>query len=280
MFDFRWNFLSRFSKLHSTCPEEFVEGKNSHRRKTVFLIFFRSLGGSFSAESSQLHSTCSEKQIEEKFFSWEKHYFFLLIFGLRAKSFLQSCKTASYISRAKFARKKYFFGEILVFGLFSKTFSDCQRIFLVGVVKPAFCVSSETFWRSWFLWERTRIWTKFFLHLKRESFWLLVKFSVKILKTAFYVSGRICWRKIFSSEKNSIFNFLSEFGRTFSAESSKLHSTCSDKQIEEKHFYWEKHCFFLLIFGLRAKSFLQSCKTASYISRAKFGRKKYFLVKF
>ena len=107
-FDFWWNFPSRFSKLHSKCPEEFVEGKYFHRRKTVFLIFFRSLGGSFSAESSKLHSSSSEKQIEENYFYWEKLYFFLLIFGLRAKSFLQSFKTASYISRAKFGRKKYF----------------------------------------------------------------------------------------------------------------------------------------------------------------------------
>ena len=245
----------------------------------MFLIFFRSLGGSFSAESSQLHSTCSEKEIEEKIF-FEKNFisfFWFSDFERRA-----SCRVVKL--QATYPEQnsdgKCNFGEIFIFRPFSKIFSYCQRIFLVGVVKPAFCVSSETFWRSWFLWERTRILTKFFLHLKRESFWLLVKFSVKILKTAFYVSGRICWRKIFSSEKNSIFNFLSEFGRMFSAESSKLHSTCSDKQIEEKHFYWEKHCFFLLIFGLRAKSFLQSCKTASYISRAKFGRKKYFLVKF
>ena len=144
--------------------------------KDIFFLFFRLSAQNF-LQLSQLHGTCPEKDFEEKDF-FDKILFLYL--------FLH----------------------------FERKFLHCRRIFCRRCVNCTLGVQRNLLEKIVSLRENSDF-NEVFLHLKKESFWLLVKFSVKILKTAFYVSRRICWRKIFSSERNSVFNFLSEFGRKF-----------------------------------------------------------------
>ena len=65
--DFWWNFSSRLSKLHSTCPGEHFEKKCFHRKDFIFLIL-RTFSTKIFAELSELHATFPEQQFEKVIF--------------------------------------------------------------------------------------------------------------------------------------------------------------------------------------------------------------------
>ena len=194
------------------CPAGHFE-KVVYIGRTFFFLFFRLSAQNF-LQLSQLHGTCPEKDFEEKDF-FDKILFLYL------------------------------------FSHFERKFLHCRRIFCRRCVHCTLGVQRNLLEKIVSLRENSDF-NEVFLHLKKESFWLLVKFSVKILKPAFYVSRRICWRKIFSTERNSVFNFLSEFGRTFFCRVVKTAFYMFRKTNREKIFVLRKTLF--LSFDFRTSS--------------------------
>ena len=218
------------------CPAGHFE-KVVYIGRTFFFLFFRLSAQNF-LQLSQLHGTCPEKDFEEKDF-FDKILFLYL--------FLH----------------------------FERKFLHCRRIFCRRCVNCTLGVQRNLLEKIVSLRENSDF-NEVFLHLKKESFWLLVKFSVKILKTAFYVSRRICWRKVFSSERNSVFNFLSEFGRKFFCRVVKTAFYVSSGTFRKNCLHW-KDMFFQFFFFQHKIS--RSCHNCMVHVQRNILREKIFLVK-
>ena len=247
------------SKPLSGCPAKHFGEFNYFEKELGFERSFLALEerkfltfGEVFRQDCQNCLLCVQRDISKKLFTLEGHFFFYF-FGFQHKISC-SCHNCMVHVQRKILRKKIFLIKFC-FCIFFRTLSGnilhCRRIFCRRCVNCTLGVQRNLLEKIVSLRENSDF-NEVFLHLKKESFRLLVKFSVKILKTAFYVSRRICWRKIFSTERNSVFIFLSEFGRKFFCRVVKTAFYMFRKTNREKIFVLRKTLF--LSFDFRTSS--------------------------
>ena len=141
-------FPAGFSKVQSSCPEEYFSGSHFNRKfvfKTFFLQQFLQqflpVQQSFPTDCSNFLSTCPMEHFREK----TPNFYFLWFWGSRRKTFRhlvewfrQSCRDSNLCVNREVLRKVVLFQKISVFLYLFPKFSKTIILLIAFVLRQCF----------------------------------------------------------------------------------------------------------------------------------------------